>query len=41
MKARGRMGAQNKVPRVINDADLFRQLLSFVRDHVARGDSPA
>jgi hypothetical protein len=39
MKARGRMGAQNKVPRVINDADLFRELLSFVRDQVAHGAS--
>jgi hypothetical protein len=26
MKARGRLGGQNKVPRVINDAGLFAEL---------------
>jgi hypothetical protein len=31
MKSRGRMGGQNKVPRVINDHDLFRNLLAFVQ----------
>jgi len=36
MKARGRMGGQNKVPRVINDQDLFRNLLTFVHDAMRR-----
>jgi hypothetical protein len=31
MKSRGRMGGQNKVPRVINDAALFENLLAFAR----------
>jgi hypothetical protein len=26
MKSRGRLGGQNKVPRVINDPDLFAEL---------------
>ncbi len=30
MKARGRMGGQNKVPRVINDTNLFGHLQAFV-----------
>jgi hypothetical protein len=29
MKQRGKLGGQNKVPRVINDADLFTDLLAF------------
>jgi hypothetical protein len=29
MRRRGRLGAQNKVPRVISDADLFRDLREF------------
>jgi hypothetical protein len=36
MKARGRMGGQDKVPRVINDQDLFRNLLTFVHDTMRR-----
>jgi hypothetical protein len=36
MKARGKLGGQNKVPRVINDQDLFRNLLTFVRDRLKR-----
>ncbi len=31
MKARGKLGAQNKVPRVINDAELFQSLRDVVR----------
>ena len=30
MKSRGRLGGQNKVPRIINDPDLFRNLRDFV-----------
>ena len=30
MRRRGKAGGQNKVPRVINDLDLFRDLLGFV-----------
>jgi hypothetical protein len=30
MKARGRLGGQNKVPRVINDTEMFSGLLAFV-----------
>ncbi len=30
MKSRGRLGGQNKVPRVINDTDLFDGLRNFV-----------
>jgi hypothetical protein len=40
MKARGRMGGQNKVPRVINDTELFRNLLSNVRDAMRGNSSP-
>ncbi len=29
MKRRGKIGGQNKVPRVITDDDLFRDLRSF------------
>jgi hypothetical protein len=29
MKSRGRLGGQNKVPRVLNDADLFAELRRF------------
>jgi GH3 auxin-responsive promoter len=29
MRRRGRLGAQNKVPRVVNDLDLFRDLQDF------------
>jgi hypothetical protein len=29
MKSRGRLGGQNKVPRVINDPDLFANLRAF------------
>jgi hypothetical protein len=30
MKSRGKLGAQNKVPRIINDAELFASLRSFM-----------
>lgn len=30
MKSRGRLGGQHKVPRIINDADLFRELRLFM-----------
>ena len=30
MKARGQLGGQHKVPRVINDPDLFEDLCNFV-----------
>jgi len=29
MRRRGKLGAQNKVPRVINDEELFRYLHEF------------
>ena len=29
MKSRGRLGGQNKVPRIINDEDLFQNLRDF------------
>ncbi|MEE8308536.1 MAG: GH3 auxin-responsive promoter family protein, partial [Gammaproteobacteria bacterium] len=29
MKSRGRLGGQNKVPRIINDQDLFQNLRDF------------
>jgi uncharacterized protein (DUF1778 family) len=29
MKSRGRMGGQNKVPRIINDQQLFQDLVHF------------
>jgi hypothetical protein len=29
MKARGRLGGQNKVPRIINDQQLFADLCRF------------
>lgn len=32
MKSRGQLGGQHKVPRIINDADLFAGLRSFVAD---------
>ena len=31
MKSRGKLGAQNKVPRIINDAELFGNLQDFMR----------
>lgn len=30
MKSRGKLGGQNKVPRIINDAELWRSLMEFV-----------
>ncbi len=35
MKSRGRLGGQNKVPRVINDAELFADLRDFAARQVA------
>jgi hypothetical protein len=32
MKARGRLGGQNKVPRIINDSALFGDLDRFSRE---------
>lgn len=37
MKSRGKLGGQNKVPRVINDPDLFRGLREFVGDAAEAG----
>ena len=37
MKARGRLGGQHKVPRVITDPELFRQLLDFMDHHQIPG----
>jgi hypothetical protein len=34
MKSRGKLGGQNKVPRIINDADLWTNLLRFVSHQV-------
>ncbi|MDE2476376.1 MAG: GH3 auxin-responsive promoter family protein, partial [Alphaproteobacteria bacterium] len=34
MKSRGRLGGQNKVPRVINDQVLFQSLRRFCHDYV-------
>lgn len=36
MRARGKFGGQNKVPRVINDPDLFANLEAFARTAIAR-----
>ena len=36
MKSRGKLGGQNKVPRIINDPELWANLLGFVSDR-ARG----
>ena len=35
MKSRGRLGGQNKVPRVINDPVLFDSLRAFMTEHAA------
>ena len=35
MKARGRFGGQNKVPRVINDSELFRGLAQFALNQIS------
>lgn len=35
MKSRGRLGGQNKVPRVINDPVLFQSLRSFCSERIA------
>ncbi len=32
MKSRGKLGGQNKVPRIINDSELWRSLMAFVSD---------
>lgn len=41
MKSRGQLGGQHKVPRVINDAALFADLLAFLSQAQARGNTPA
>jgi hypothetical protein len=33
MRRRGRLGAQNKVPRIVNDPDLFRDLCEFAKHY--------
>ena len=38
MKARGKLGGQNKVPRIINDIELFRNLQSFAEQHSATAE---
>jgi hypothetical protein len=35
MKSRGKLGGQNKVPRVITDPELFKALRDFVEHHSA------
>jgi hypothetical protein len=35
MKQRGQLGGQHKVPRVINDQELFQNLLGFAAAHPA------
>jgi hypothetical protein len=35
MKSRGKLGGQNKVPRVINDAELFTNLEEFARKTIS------
>lgn len=35
MKARGKLGGQNKVPRIINDSELFQNLQDFAARHAA------
>ena len=37
MKARGQLGGQHKVPRIINDAELFDELCSFADENMTRG----
>ena len=36
MKGRGKLGGQNKVPRVINDAELFGTLRKLAREFAVR-----
>lgn len=36
MKARGQLGGQHKVPRIINDAELFDELCSFADENTPR-----
>ncbi|MGE0255855.1 MAG: GH3 auxin-responsive promoter family protein [Alphaproteobacteria bacterium] len=38
MKARGQLGGQHKVPRIVNDAALFAGLLDHVAMHASRGN---
>jgi hypothetical protein len=30
MKSRGKLGGQHKVPRIVNDAELWQNLVQFV-----------
>ncbi len=39
MQARGKLGGQNKVPRIINDAELFAHLQDFMKDRALKNDS--
>ena len=32
MKSRGKLGGQNKVPRIINDQELLQNLLSYLKE---------
>jgi hypothetical protein len=34
MKSRGKLGGQNKVPRIVNDPELWSNLLGFVSNPV-------
>ena len=40
MKKRGRLGGQHKVPRIVNDAPLFDDLLAFAGAASAPGAAP-
>src|SRR5205807_3194569 len=40
MRRRGRLGSQNKVPRVIADPELFADLHSFAQEHRASDQPP-
>ena len=40
MRRRGRLGSQNKVPRVIADPALFGDLRSFAQEHRASDQPP-
>ena len=41
MRRRGRLGAQNKVPRVISDPELFADLRAFAVQFQEEADSAA
>ena len=41
MKSRGKLGGQNKVPRIVNDRELFAGLLQFADTYGEHGDGTA